>query len=303
MGYYYVLYLILIMVAAGVIKDLGYLHNFFNYAYSKIKSKRIVVALISLVSGVMPITGRVAVSAGILQSVAPDAQPSRSKFGIIDYLSTHHYYLWSPLEKTIILPMAALSLSYVEMLSYTGFLLAITLIYIFAYLFFKVKESDIDLQLTNAKTQKPLQFFTHYINWGLLVVVVAVIYLSGVVKSYDGEIKAFIESSAYLNMETVQGFISISTIAFLASLAMGSSSKYAGIVALLGTIYGVAYLPWFIAIEYSGYLLSPMHKCLHIGRMYFGTPWKEYLQVLGVWVALMLAYGLLSVSSSIPFLY
>ena len=291
-GYYYLIYLILIMVIAGIVKDSGYLHSVFNYIYSKIKSKRLVVALISMTSGLLPIPGRVAVSAGVLQSIAPDKQPSRSKFGIIDYLSTHHYYLWSPLEKTIILPMAALSLSYAEMMSYTIGLLCFSLAYIFMYIYFKIKESDIDLQLIPAKTQKTIQFPTRYVNWGLVAVVAVVIYLSGIVKSYDGEIKAFIESSAYLDMRTLQGFVSISTIAFLASLAMGSSGKFAGIVALLGTIYGVEYLTWFIAIEYSGYLLSPMHKCLHIGRMYFGTPWKTYLKAIGGWIAIMLVYAL-----------
>jgi len=135
-GYYYVFYLMAIMVIAGAVKDAGYLQALFRVIQSRIKSKRAVVALVSLFSGILPIPGRVAISAGILQSIAPeDKGPSRSKFGIIDYLSTHHYYLWSPIEKTIIIPMAVLGLSYTQMLSYTGGLLAITLSYIFACFF------------------------------------------------------------------------------------------------------------------------------------------------------------------------
>lgn len=295
-GYYYVFYLMLIMVIAGAVKDSGYLQAFFRSLQSRIKSKRAVVALVSLFSGILPIPGRVAVSAGILQSVAPTEKgPPRSKFGIIDYLSTHHYYLWSPLEKTIIIPMAVLGLSYSQMLSYTGGLLAITLSYIFAFIFVRLKESDIELHIQQEpeKTRKKIKPSLKHINWSLLGVVTAVIWVSGLIKEHSGAVKTFLENNPALDMATLTGFLIVSTIAFLASFAMGSSSKYAGIVALLGVIYGVEYLTWFIAIEYSGYLISPMHKCLHIGRMYFGTPWKDYLQVIGSWIGLMIAYGLL----------
>ena len=258
----------------------------------------------SLFSGILPIPGRVAISAGILQSVAPPENgASRSKFGLVDYLSTHHYYLWSPLEKTIILPMAVLGLSYSQMMSYTGGLLAITLSYIFAYIFIKLKESDIELHIQQEpeKTCKKIKPSLKHINWALLGVVTVVIWLSGLIKSYSDTVKTFIENNSALDMATLTGFLIVSTIAFLASFAMGSSGKYAGIVALLATVYGVEYLTWFIAIEYSGYLISPAHKCLHVGRMYFGTSWEEYLRVIGTWIGLMLAYALL-VSYGIPFI-
>ena len=303
-GYYYVFYLMAIMVIAGAVKDAGYLQSLFRVIQSRIKSKRAVVALVSLFSGILPIPGRVAVSAGILQSVAPTENgASRSKFGIIDYLSTHHYYLWSPLEKTIIIPMAVLGLSYSQMLSYTGGLLAITLSYIFAFIFVRLKESDIELHIQQEpeKTRKKIKPSLKHINWSLLGVVTAVIWVSGLIKEHSGAVKTFLENNPALDMATLTGFLIVSTIAFLASFAMGSSSKYAGIVALLGSIYGVEYLTWFIAIEYSGYLISPMHKCLHIGRMYFGTPWKEYLRVIGSWIGLMIAYALF-VSYGKPFI-
>ena len=145
------------------------------------------------------------------------------------------------------------------------------------------------------KSHKKVQFPLAYINWGLLAVIAIVIFLSGIAKSYNSEIKDVIESYSFLNMTTMNGFVTISSIAFVASLVMGSSGKYAGIVALLATIYGVEYLTWFIAIEYVGYLISPMHKCLHIGRMYFNTPWKMYAQTLGGWCALMLGYAAFTV--------
>ena len=60
----------------------------------------------SLLGGILPIPGRVALSAPLLDAIAPPDKKKRSAFGVIDYLSTHHYYWWSPLEKTVVLPMA-----------------------------------------------------------------------------------------------------------------------------------------------------------------------------------------------------
>jgi len=291
-----------IMVIAGAVKDAGYLQSFFRVIQSRIKSKRAIVALVSLFSGILPIPGRVAVSAGILQSVAPTENgESRSKFGLVDYLSTHHYYLWSPLEKTIIIPMAVLGLSYSQMLSYTGGLLAITLSYVFAYIFIRLKESDIELHIQQEpeKTRKKIKLSLDYINWSLLGVVTVVIWVSGLIKEYSDTVKSFLEiGTPGLGLGV---FLLVSAVAFLASFAMGSSGKYAGIVALLGSVYGLEYLTWFIAIEYSGYLISPTHKCLHVGRMYFGTPWKDYLRVIGMWIAMMLTYAIL-VSYGVPFI-
>ena len=47
----------------------------------------------------------------------------------------------------------------------------------------------------------------------------------------------------------------------------------------------------FFAIEYAGYLISPIHKCVAIGKMYFGTPIIEYMKVLGGWSILIILFG------------
>ncbi len=143
----YLFYLIGVFIAVGVIKD----HNLFNDLYvliqKKIKSKKIIVALISAISGILPVPGRVTVSAGILDTIAPRKnKKARAKFGIIDYLATHHYYLWSPLEKTIIMPIAALGLTYWQVISYTWALLLVSLAYIFWYIFTQIKEDEIEIK-------------------------------------------------------------------------------------------------------------------------------------------------------------
>ena len=342
----YLLYLLGVMMSAGIIKEREYFNDLFNIIVGKIKSKRLIVTLTSLVTGVLPIPGRVTVSAGVLNTLAPDDdtpehRKSRSKFGIIDYLATHHYYLWSPLEKTIIVPMVALGLSYSEMLSYTGGLLAITVFYIGGYIFGKMTEDDITL---NVKPQPinwnrlmfgamPLfvaigalvaggthwmvfgiltlyfvlyaseyniKTLNSYINWSLVGVLSLVIIASNIVGSNYSEIKSFLEASSVLDMKTVWGFITISSIAYGSSFILGSSGKYAGIVALLAIVYGVEYLTWFIALEFSAYLISPTHKCTHIGRMYFGTTMKKYYAVVSLWTAIMIGYAALITTNIHP---
>jgi hypothetical protein len=74
----------------------------------------------------------------------------------------------------------------------------------------------------------------------------------------------------------------------------GSSSRFAAITTILSLVYGVEYFVWFFALDYAGYLISPMHKCMAIGKLYFGTPWKRYLNALGAWIALLLGAGALT---------
>jgi len=340
----YLLYLGGVMISAGIIKDNEYFNDLFNIIVKKVKSKRLIISLTSAITGVLPIPGRVTISAGILNTLAPGDETakrrkSRSKFGIVDYLSTHHYYLWSPLEKTIILPMAVLGLSYAEMLSYTAGLLVISVSYILWYIFGKMSEDDIIINIKpepinwNRLIFGALPLFVaigllvsgigHYmvfvasalyyiiysktfnlkkinshINWKLMGTLALVIIASNVIKSNYEEIKLFLESTSVLDMNTIIGFLTVSAIAFGSSFALGSSGKYAGIVAMLAVIFGLEYLTWFIALEFSAYLISPTHKCTHIGRMYFGTSMKKYYAVLSLWCMILIGYAGIMLSLS-----
>jgi hypothetical protein len=130
-----------------------------------------------------------------------------------------------------------------------------------------------------------------YVNWKLIGVLALVIIASNLVKSNYDDIKTFLEASSVLDMKTTIGFISISALAYGSSFILGSSGKYAGIVALLASIYGIEYLTWFIALEFSAYLISPTHKCTHIGRMYFGTTMKKYYAVVSLWSVMLIGYA------------
>jgi len=330
----YLLYLIGVLVSVGVIKEHNMFADLYNCIAAKIKSKKVVIMLVSAISGVLPVPGRVTVSAGILDTIAPKHnKKARAKFGIIDYLATHHYYLWSPLEKTIIMPMAVLGLSYLEVLSYTFTFLILSIFYIIWYIFTKIDEDDIEIRVTESKFNSQ-RFFTGvvpmlaaiaglmlkappyivfaglaiyylaitatwstkkifgYINWNLVFALAAIIAASNFIKAHTDQVMAFVQAHN-LDMGTASGFLLISLIAFGSSLLLGSSSRYAGIMVLLTTIYGLPYFAYFIALEFSGYLLSPFHKCNIIGKMYFGTPLKEYARALTGWTLLLVSYALI----------
>lgn len=145
-GLEYLWMLVFIMIVAGLAKEHSLFNSMFAYLLNTFKSNRVIVALVSAVSGILPIEGRVTVSAGVLDTICAKSDHSRHKMGIVDYLSTHHYYMWSPMEKTVILPIAAFGLTYTAWLGIIWPILAVTLAYVGAYLYFGVKETDIEIQ-------------------------------------------------------------------------------------------------------------------------------------------------------------
>ena len=266
------------MIAAGYARDLRLFAPVYKLILAKVKSKRAVVALISAITGILPITGRVTVSAGFLDTIAPKDKKKREVFGVIDYLSTHHYYLWSPLEKSVIIPMAALSISYGVFMMTMLPLLITAFAVISYYIFYVLKEEDIEIDTTKFANTSAKVFnlkFWEYINFGAVIMLAVVIALSNLAKEYTDVIYAFVESGT-------ASFAIVSATAFLASLTLGSSSRFAAVTAICVSVYGIAYLPWFFAIDFAGYMLSPMHKCLVISKTYFGTPLKDYYKAICV---------------------
>lgn len=328
-------YIIGIMIVGGLVKQYGVLNEVFVALRKIFKSNRLVVAATALAGGILPIEGRVVMSAPLLDSIASNKAQSRSKFGIVDYLSTHHYYWWSPLEKTVVLPMAALGMSYTTFMSHAIVPLAIVLTFAGVYIFKYVKETDVEIVEETrsfswqrlAKGWGPIvatmwflvcygdpdmpylfslwfgilaAYYSYickdwkwgrYINWKFAGLAAVVLVLAGAFS----ELKAPVME--YLKITSEQGsvaLVAVSVVGFLASFAMGSSGKYAGIATLLAQAFGAGYLTWFLCIEYAGYIISPMHKCLLIGQQYFGTPIKTYYKVLGMLIATLVGYGALT---------
>lgn len=303
--------------------------DIFSLLKQKVKSKKMVVFLVSLFGGILPIPGRVALSASMLNSIAPVDNKKRKKFGIIDYLATHHYYLWSPLEKTVIIPIAVLGLTYMQFMSYIWPLLLISGLYI-SYYILSLEDDEIDIEVKDGPinwkniylvvipflatimmcvffTDYYFGFFTgftlwlvyhskswgklmDYINWELIWIVALVIILGNLVGSYYNVIEGYIKQ--YNKPEYI---LVVSMISFLSSFLLGSSAKYASIVSLLTSVFGMHYFVLFFTLEYSAYLISPSHKCLPIGQKYFHTGFMTYLKALIIWISIMITYALITV--------
>lgn len=277
---WWLVYLVAVMVISGYVKHFGWLHPVYSWLLKHVKSKRGVVALISAVTGVLPIPGRVITSAGFLDTIASEKKGKRCQLGIIDFLATHHYYLWSPLEKTMIIPAAALGLGYLGMLQLTLPMLIAVLAVTIYYIFFYLDEDSIEIKTENEvkweskfdfrEIPNPLQ----YINFGLVAAMGAVIIVGNVAKGYSNELKAFAESFQ-------MGVPFALLFSFFASYLLGSSSRFAAFTTIFSLIFGVHYMPIFFAVDYAGYLLSPCHKCVLTGKMYFDTPYRMYFTAIG----------------------
>jgi hypothetical protein len=329
-GQIYLFLIVFVMMIAGMVKDHGLFKDVFCFFEQNLKSKKAVVAVVSALTGLLPIKGRVTVSAGMLDTLAPDKGCcGREKFGPIDYVSTHHYYFWSPLEKTVILPMAAFGLSYGAFMSMMWPLLAVSIAFIIAYLVWGVKESDI--QLKDCGTEIKVSRITRYVfpyiagvvaivagvdfmwsfglltlyymfctatfdikkllgyvDWKLIGWVAVIIVAANFARENTDAIKSYLESSG-LDINTTSGFTLLSLASFAGAFALGSSSRFGALTVIMASIYGIEYLPWFFAVDFVGYLISPMHKCVAIGMLYFGTKLRYYATILGLWGGLVIA--------------
>ena len=142
-GLNYLWMIFFIMISAGLAKEYNLFAPAYAYVKNTFRSNKFVVVFLSAIGGVLPIEGRVTVSAGLLDTVAPKCGHGREKMGIVDYLSTHHYYMWSPLEKTVILPIAAFGLTYAAFIGIIAPLLIVSLVFISCYIWYQVKEEEI----------------------------------------------------------------------------------------------------------------------------------------------------------------
>jgi hypothetical protein len=315
------------MISAGLAKEYQLFAPAYAYVRNVFRSNKFVLVILSAIGGILPIEGRVTVSAGMLDTIAPKCGHGREKMGIIDYLATHHYYLWSPLEKSVVIPIAAFGLTYVAWLGMIAPLLIASLLFISWYIWYTVKDEDIMIAPGNFKLSQVMRsslpmfvaigayIYTNnyiicfgllalyyiiitqqwnfrkllgYINWEVIITVAVVIALGNYFKSEQSYFQGVIKGLG-VDPATFLGMLTISAIGFGSSFLMGSSSRFIALAVLMTQLFGVEYFLWFFAVDYAGYLLSPTHKCVMIGNRYFGTPYKTYYIALGSWVGILLA--------------
>jgi hypothetical protein len=286
-------YYIVTLVAVMFLSYFARKHDVFQPLYAaiakRVKSKRTVVALISAVSGVLPINGRVVVSAGVLNTLAP-ADARRKKLGVIDYLATHHFYFWSPLEKTVLLPMAALNISYGTFVGSVWPLLATIVIYTLFYLYRVVKEEDIDIVVREKREIQDLDTKAIIKDNAITTLIVTGLLVAG---NLVGYYKDFFQAPIELAHTTgAVGLVALAS--FIAAFLLGSSGKFAGVLTVSLPIFGIMYLPMLFAANWAGYILSPVHKCMMIGKRMFGSEFKDYYKVLSIGVGLVFLVSLVA---------
>lgn len=294
----YLLLLALVMLLSFFAKKYDVLVPLYEFIVKHVKSKRLVVVLVSFLSGVLPISGRVAVSAGVLDTLAPygtteENKKKREPFGIIDYLSTHLFYFWSPLEKTVLVPMAVLGLSYLAFLEIIWPLLATGVVVVLIYIFGYLKEDDIEIDIerrnrsmTKEEQRAQIKQYVKTISW-----VAGAIVLGNVLNQYSDELAAWIENIS----NNGYAIVLVTFAGLIASFLLGSSGKFAGFTAISTAVFGVVYLPLFFAFDYMGYMASPAHKCMILGKEYFGTPFKKYYAAIGILTGSIAAVAILLV--------
>jgi hypothetical protein len=279
-GQIYLFLIVFVMMIAGMVKENSLFKDIFCFFEQNLKSKKAVVAVVSALTGILPIKGRVTVSAGMLDTMAPDKGCcGREKFGPIDYVSTHHYYFWSPLEKTVILPMAAFSITYAQFMSMMWPLLLVSLLFIISYLIWGVKESDVELGDcgTEIKVSRITRYVLPYVA-GVISIIAGLnfmwvfgtltLYYMLVTKTFNikkllgyvdwkliGWVALIIVAANFarenteqiktflqtsgLDINTVSGFTLLSLASFAGAFALGSSSRFGALTVIMATIYGL----------------------------------------------------------------
>lgn len=310
----YLLGLISVFIIGGILREEGYFAQIYKWLSSTLHSKKAVLAIMSMIGGILPVEGRCSVSAPILDSMVDKNSPGRKKMGIVDYISTHHYYLWSPIEPGVVIFMTALGISWLSFMQATILPLIVYLGFFFALIVFYVKDEDIKFHEENINRiigesksdiliyfpffliltavilmiYDPKRFtFWHtfpfvafalwlassvqfkkaisFIKWPIVILVGIIIALGTIAKTYNGEIVEIVKESGF----TIIGLLASGG---LGAFFMGSSSKYAGLGAAMISVTSPIFLPIVIVAEFVGYLMSPVHKCLGITKLYFNTP-------------------------------
>jgi hypothetical protein len=332
---------LLVLISALCIAKVFKHNNIFSNYTSHVvaNNKKFQLFVVSLFSGILPVEGRISVCLPLYEGISTNCCNSEDhintnqKMGMISYLATHHYYLWSPLEKSVIIIMAGLHLTYMQFLELTYPFLLTYITFLALYIFTSVEEQEVEFKpdlTTKALVNEFNVYFsmfpfligiacsiflpTYYVfplvasfyiwyykqsiieiakklNWSLVVQVSAIIVLSNLIKDNA----ALIENM--LKITDTGSIVVISTVMFLAifsSFVLGSSSKYAGITVALCNVIGIALFPMIFALEYCGYLLSPIHKCTIIAHRAFKTPLVDFYKVISVLALFLISVGIIN---------
>lgn len=320
---YFLIILASVMTIVNICKKHGLLDSVYYILQRYIKSDKLFLSIMSCIYGVIPIPGRISIATGLFDTCTCTKQ-DRSNLGILSYLATHHYYLWSPIEKSVLIVLAGIGIAYVDFLAimfpYICIFIALTIYYIWFHLDkietikypqpAKINLIDPGLLLTSIITTCFVPEYMLYIfvclasyyvlkykyytwfkelNKHLMFTVALVIACSTIVREHTDTIFSVLQGAS-VNYSLHVCLI----ISFLVSFILGSSSKFAAATALMVSVFGIEYLAIFYIFDYCGYMLSPMHKCVTIGKTYFGTNLVDFYKSVGIIIIIMITTALLN---------
>ena len=315
--------LTVVMIISGVFKDTGAVTSVYFALQKHIKSKRGLVAILSVIFGVIPVPGRICFTCSMLDSVQ-DKTRNNQKMGIISYLSAHHYYLWSPMEKAIIIVCGILGITFAQFISVMWVPALLMVTFSIAYIFSFVSEDEISLIKVTSSDAKGawsvaglfvaiigasfIPMYTTYI-FGLYAAVLVVYFRKFQISWIDSNVLMFATGAIALGnviganqdimLEYLTPYINakaltaVAVISFLMAFAMGSSAKYAAVCGAIVKVVGIKFLPLFYLVEFAGYMMSPAHDCVAIAKSYFKTPVGMFLLPLVALSFMLISYGVM----------
>jgi len=278
---------------------------------SSIKNDNTAGILTILISGCLPIPGRIVLCSSILKSFTKNKD---SNTGIAAYIGTHHYYLWSPMEKSVIIVIGGMGISYINFLYImwvpllvycvfmvgclrkvdvkrmeniseeseisTGVDIMILLVCLIVSCFFPVILYTLSAYLVYLiiKHKCRLTEFKH-IDYKAILFVSIVLVVSSVVKQNH--------SILYDIVSNVNALSTALVLSFIMSYILGSSSKFAGVCLIAVSIFGVEYLCLFYTVDFCGYMLSPCHKCRTITQCSHDVKSLQFNKTIGYMCLLM----------------
>ena len=310
-----------VMIICGILSSRDLIRPALNKIFSITRCPKVSLFLSLITLGCLPIHGRLISVSPLISPLTQDKR-GKEKLGILSYLCTHHFYLWSPLEKSVLIVLGFFGIGLAKFLSLMIVPLIVTLLFILGVFFYYVKDMEFSLDLAPV----PKRGFTELLILGFVIsvcflrlwpgydlVISLFLYCLYLIFRYKvgwREVLSYLKPTPILvlalsvflgwylgayepllqaKLSHLASPYAVSALVFFGSLLLGSSAKYSGLTVMATSILGIQYLPLLYVSGFCGYLLSPAHQCVALGKMYFGTTYREYYSVLTALSLLLMA--------------
>jgi hypothetical protein len=269
----YLFALISAYIMGSIIKEHGYFVYLYNWLTAKFGNNKIVLFIIAILCGILPIEGRVTLSAPLMDSIVKQDTKTRSKMGVVDYLATHHYYFWSPIEPSVLIFLTTLGITWSTFIIFTWPLIVSYFFVLGCVLYFYIDSTDLQPLITSTYLTSSKQSiwcgiillstivmtlvlevvfkFDTPLKWTLLIpttflMVMTQTSFKKALRSVDWiaicMVAMIILGGSYVKqysneiqqlIKSDHTFFGLVMIGFISSFILGSSSKYAGIGSMI----------------------------------------------------------------------